>query len=130
MPGSVNGGFNSKKKSWQTKKKQHAREVKKRKGASTTHKIAVAAVSGKRTKKAARKATHRAAVSGKEQAALETAMQIETNEVPSAASPALKKPAARKFGKKKGAGGKGKGKPATAAAAAAPAAAAPDAMQE
>ncbi|KAI7838742.1 hypothetical protein COHA_007538 [Chlorella ohadii] len=115
MPGSVNGGFNSKKKSWQKAKRQKAREVKKRKGVAVKHKTtAVAGVSGKRTKKHQRKVAHAQRVAGKEAAALESAMQVE------GASPA-KQPAAGKKGKKQ----------QKKAAAAAPAAGdAPEAMQE
>lgn len=40
------------------------------------HKAQVAAVSGTRTKKSARKAAHAAKLAGKEQEALESAMQV------------------------------------------------------
>ena len=63
--------------SWQKKKKEKERQVKKRKGTAATHvAVAIKGVSGKRTKKSQRKAVHVGRLAGKQQAALESEMQV------------------------------------------------------
>lgn len=121
----------SKKKSWQKAKAEKARQIKKRKGAAAKHKATgVAAVSGKRTKKSARKVARAEKLEGKEKAALESAMQVEGAASPAPANKSKRAVAVggrKKVALKKGGGAKQQKQQQQQPAAAADA---PEAMQE